>query len=529
MKQYFKLLAISAVLVGVASCTKLEQKNFSGVPSDAIGGSSAGPDAIFGDGVGGAYGKLRDFVGNNQWWGINEACTDECIVPTRGNDWGDGDKWKDLWFHNFRPTNGDFYSDLWNNSFAGVTACNNVMADLNKGATGPYKDLGTGSSSVTMAQAKAEVKAARAFFYFILMNDFGNVPIITEATTGTNPSNATDASDPLNANNGQRKKVYDFIETELAAAIPDLSTKKDNTTYGRMNKWSALALRAKMYMNAPLYKGVTKWAEAQTDLEAVISSGKYGVSSSYTDIFSKDNAGNNEIIFQIPFDKVWGKGMKVQMMTLHYNSQGTYRLAGSPWNGFCTTGQFFSTFAAGDKRRDQTFLSGPAFYPDGSPVKDRGTPFVYKTNVTAFSDANGNNRDQGARGVKYFPEAYTSDNMSNDFVFFRLSDVMMLLTEAKLRQGVSDVNFVNSIRERAFGNTSQNITAAQLTLDFILAERGREFAWEGWRRTDLIRFGKFQDARPFTTGPDASAKTNVFPLGINTLNGNVNLKQNPGY
>lgn len=514
--------------VTLHSCSKLEQKNYSSIPPSALNSAGGGVDAVYNDAVSGAYGKLRDFVGNDQWWGVNEACTDECIVPTRGNDWGDGDKWKDLWFHNFRPSNGDFFTSIWEKSFAGVAACNNLMKDLNN-ASGPYVTLGSGNSVITLAQAKAEVKALRAFYYYILMNDFGNVPVITEATVSTTPSNATDPGDPNNVNNGQRKIVFNFIEAELNAAIPDLSTKKDNTTYGRMNRYAALALRAKLYMQAQIATGVPRWADAQNDCQEVINSGKYGVSSSFTDIFSKTNASNNEVIFQIPFDKVWGKGMKIQMMTLHYNSQGTYRLSGSPWNGFCTTGEFFGTFGTGDKRRDQTFLSGPAFYPDGSPVKDRGVPFVYKTVVTAFSDANGNNRDQGARGVKYYPEEYTSDNMSNDFVFFRLSDIMMLLTEAKLRQGVTDIGFVNQLRERAYGNASQAITNGDLTLDFLLAERGREFAWEGWRRIDLIRFGKFQNARPFTTGPDASTKTSLFPIGVNTLNKNTSLKQNPGY
>ncbi len=528
MNKINKFLAAGFLLIAISSCTKLEQKNFSSIPANGLNAGATGVDGVFGDAVGGAYGKLRDFVGNDQWWGVQEACTDECIVPTRGNDWGDGDKWKDLWYHNFRPSNGDFFTSIWEKSFAGVAACNNIMADLNRSG-GPYATLGTAPSVTTMAQAKAEVKALRAFYYYILLNDFGNVPVITETTTSTAPSNATDATDPLNVNNGQRKIVYAWILAELNAAIPDLSTAKDNTTYGRMNKWAAMALRGKLYMTSQFVNGVARWVEAQSDFQDVINSGKYGVSSSFKDIFSKDNAGNSEIVFQIPFDRVWGKGMKVQMMTLHYNSQATYRLAGSPWNGFCTTGDFFNTFATGDKRRDQTFLSGPAYNPDGTPVKDRGVPFVYQTNVTAFSDANGNNRNQGARGVKYFPESYTSDNMSNDFVFIRLSDVMFLLTEAKLRQGVTDVSFVNSIRERAFGNASQSISPAQLTLTWLLAERGREFAWEGWRRTDLIRFGKFQDARPFLSGPDASAKTNVFPIGVNTLNKNVNLKQNPGY
>ena len=106
---------------------------------------------------------------------------------------------------------------------------------------------------------------------------------------------------------------------------------------------------------------------------------------------------------------------------------------------------------------------------------------------------------------------------------------MMLLCEAKFRQGVSDASYVNQLRERAFGNVSQNITGAQLTLDVILAERGREFSWEGWRRTDLIRFGKFQAARPLGAIADASTKTNIFPIGKLTLDKNTALKQNPGY
>ena len=527
MKNILKIggcVVIAATVI--TSCTKLKETNYSSIPASALSSAGGGIDGVFGDAAGGCYGKLRDFVGNDQWWGVNEACTDECIVPTRGGDWGDGNKWKDLWFHTFNPNNGDFFTSIWDKGFAGVSACNNVMADFAKGT---YNSLGTAPSVIPLLQARSEIRALRAFYYFTLMNDFGNVPIITEATTSGTVSNATDPADPLNANNGQRKIVYNFIESELTAAIPNLSKDVDNTTYGRFSRWAALALRAKLYMGAQVYTGVAKWTEAAADCQEVLNSGKFALSSSYTDIFSTKNEKNSEIIFQIPFDKIWGKGMKMQMMTLHYNSQGTYRLAGSPWNGFCTTGQFFGTYASGDKRRDQTFLSGPAFYPDGSPVKDRGVPFVYKTTVTTFADAAGNNRDQGARGVKYYPEAYTTDNQSNDFVFFRLSDIMMMLTEAKFRLGTTDISYVNQLRERAYKPALSPITNADMNLTFLLAERGREFAWEGWRRTDLIRFGKFQDARPFLSGPDASAKTSLFPIGINTLNKNSALKQNSGY
>ena len=100
MKHFFSFLILATTLIGLNSCGKLAQENYSNIPPGTTISSAGGVDAVYGDAIGGAYGKLRNFVGNDQWWGINEACTDECIVPTRGNDWGDGDKWKDLWFHN---------------------------------------------------------------------------------------------------------------------------------------------------------------------------------------------------------------------------------------------------------------------------------------------------------------------------------------------------------------------------------------------------------------------------------------------
>jgi hypothetical protein len=293
---------------------------------------------------------------------------------------------------------------------------------------------------------------------------------------------------------------------------------------------------AKLYLNAQVYTGTPQWAKAAAAATQVINSNKYILQPNYFDNFSVNNEGSTENILAVPFDKVNIQGMNWEMQTLHYSSNLTYGLTGQPWNGFCSTADVLNKYDAADARKAQ-YLVGQQYAADGvTPLTDpqANLPVIFNPNVTSLSDASGLFRMAGARNVKYHPEAGTSGNQSNDMVIFRLADAYLMLAEASMHNGdmATAVTAVNKVRQRA--NVSA-WTAADLTWDSLLAERSRELGWEGWRRSDLIRFQVatgthyFTGARTPAKTDDGDTHTFVFPIPSPELISNPNLHQNPGY
>lgn len=490
------------------SCTKLDKKIYSVEPT---GNFYQTPDQIAA-GVAPAYIALQAIPDGNVDQ-MNEITTDEMIVPTRGNDWYDGGQWQGLWLHSFKPdvfVNGG-WSDL-NNGIGKVNFTLNILDGL---ATKPSN----------IASIEAELKVLRAYFIFELMDMFGSVPLVTDYNT-----------DPSKVVQKSRADVYAFLETELTTNIPLLSTTVDKTTYGRVTQYAGDMILAKLYLNAQVYTGTPQWAKAVTVLNSIVSSNKYILQPNFFDNFSVTNDGSSENILVVPFDKVHIGGMNWEMQTLHYQSNITYGLTGSPWNGFCSTADVLSKFDASDARKAQ-FLVGQQYAADGiTPLNDTqtGLPLIFDPNVNVLSDAGDAFRLKGARNVKYHPEAGTAGNQSNDMVIFRLADAELMLAEASMHTGdnATALTMVNKVRERA---GVANWTAADLTWDNMLAERERELSWEGWRRNDMIRFQVatgthyFTGARTPAKTDDGDTHTFIFPIPAPQLISNPNLHQNPGY
>jgi len=261
------------------------------------------------------------------------------------------------------------------------------------------------------------------------------------------------------------------------------------------------------------------------------------------------------------------------MMTLHYQNQINFGLSGQPWNGFCSTADFYYTFdtsssytvSAGttyrtfnDQRTGQ-YLIGQQYSaqynypPDKSvivattnpaitPLQDIqfSIPLTFSPTVATLSDPSGPFRGAGVRNIKYFPEANTSGSQDNNWVIFRLPDIYLMRAEADIRANgapsATSVNLVNAIRARAYsGNTANNWNAGQVTLASILAERGRELAWENVRRNDLIRYEVTSGTPYFTAArnpektQDPDQHTLIFPIPAPQITSNPNLSQNPGY
>src|SRR6185312_1122432 len=362
-----KILVVtcSALLIGsiMPSCTKLDKKIYSVEPT---GNFYQTPDQIAA-GVAPAYIAMQAIPDGNVMQ-MNEITSDEIIVPTRGNDWYDGGQWQGLWLHKFKPD--VFVDGGWgdlNNGIGKVNFTLNILGSLqNKPAN--YDAI------------VAELKVLRAFFFYQLMDMFGNVPLVTDYNT-----------DPSKVTQKDRATVYAFLESELTTNVPLLSTTVDNTTYGRVTQYFGYMLLAKLYMNAQVYTGIAQWAKAITALNSVIGANKYILEPNYFTNFTNVNDGSKENIFVVPFDKIKIGGMNWEMQTLHYSNNLTYGLTGQPWNGFCSTADVLNKYESTDSRKTQ-FLVGQQYAADGvTPLQDpqASLPVIFDPNVTSLSDASG--------------------------------------------------------------------------------------------------------------------------------------------
>ena len=340
---------------------------------------------------------------------------------------------------------------------------------------------------------------------------FGNVPIVTDNTSAGGTKS--------------RAEVYAFVKSELESAIPNLLPGK---AYSRMNQDAARMLLAKLKLNAGVYSGTADWQGAYDAANAVINSKNgYSLSSSTTSNFIVANEGSGENIWTIPYDSFKAGGMNFHMRTLHYANQATYGLGNSPWNGFCTLADFYNSFESKDLRNSM-WIKGQQFAASGAALKDaKGAPlaFIADFNKDQMTDADPEFQVAGIRAQKYeIQKNNPNGDQSNDYVVFRLADAIMMRAEAAFRLGktAEALADVNTIRARSGVDALKSLTAAD-----ILAERGREFAWEGWRRNDMVRFGTFSLERKFMKKLDKTRE--LFPIPQPRIDANPLLKQNPGY
>ena len=492
-----------ASAVTITSCTKLDEKveseltpdNFPATPEQFV--ALSGP----------AYTPMRAYPG--QFFNLSETSSDECIVPTRGGDWADGGNWKNMHYHDWTPTHG-FFNDAWGWLYGGIANTNRILETISEAGDLPGK-----------TQTLAEVRTQRAFYYFLLVDLFGRVPIVTDFKTA-----------PEAPEQKSRTEVYNFIVSEVTAALPDLSDVNGVPTYGRPNKWMAYALLAKLHLNAEVYTGTAKLTEAEAALDAIISSAKFELESDYTRMFKPENGpGVKEAIFSIPYDAQKAQAdMNFQMRTLHYKSRFTFDLPADPWNGFCTLANFYSTYNDPNDQRNRIWLAGPQFASNGTPLIDNAQQINFTPALGPNFDQGGTDagRAAGVRGIKYYPDSKSNGgNGNNDYIVFRYADILLMKAEVLLRKSIANapaaltiVNNIRSVRGAA--------PLATMDLNALYEERGREMAWEGWRRNDMIRFGHWEDAFGYNPGGHSPTRR-LFPIPAPRLGANPNLTQNPGY
>lgn len=501
------------------SCTNLDEQVFDSLTE----ANFPTTEAQFISALGATYTALYGWAGHNSIFSLQEVSSDEVAIPHRGADWFDGGQWIRVHRHQYNARE-ESINNGWFFLYAGVNNCNRVIDLFNNLVVEGKVPEDQAASFIS------EVRTLRALFYYWLMDAYGNVPIVT-TFAGADPNPPTLS----------RAEVFAFIEAELNESVPKLTTDKGGAAYARMNFWAGKFLQAKLYLNAQVYTGTQRWAQARQACDEIINSGLFSLESDYFANFNTNNAGSNENIFVIPYDETQAQGFVLAQMTLHYTSQATFKLQDQPWNGYCTLQEFYNSYNDNDKRKGEwgnqrvrgNFHAGPQFSAEGEPLVD-----------SSFDDPDGENvvftpalnalepnayRQAGARIGKYEYAIGATPNLSNDFPLFRYADVVLMRAEAWARENANNfndqvnvLNLVNQVRTRAGMPAFTTMTA-----DELLAERGREMFYEGWRRQDLVRFGRFNGTWDFKGASDPTK--NLFPIPENALNANPNLRQNPGY
>lgn len=499
------LLVGTFVTVFSQSCTDLEEEIYSEVTPETFFQS----EAEFVSALGNAYTQLRGYGGNGNVFSLQGVTSDEMVVPTRGQDWDDGGHWRRLHTHEY-IFEDPIIGGGWSFCYGGINTCNRLIFQ--------FEQLEVEGADAFIA----ELKVLRALYYYWLLDLYGNVPLVTEFDV---PADFAPA-------NNSRQEVYNFIEKEIMDNVGMLKDEVGGSAYGRINKYTAHAILAKLYLNAQVYIGTPKWAETVAYTDSIINSEKYALAPDYADNFVTNNEGSPEFIFAIPYDEVFFQGFNVPMMTLHYLSQRTYNLTAQPWNGFCSMQEFYESYEDTDVRKENNFIVGPQFSASGERLIDNGAeasdpdgpPLTFTPEINELGPQAW--RQAGARIGKWEFALGATPNLSNDLAVFRYADILLMKAEALFRQGDTGgeaLRLVNLIRERA---GVAPFTA--LTEDDLLAERGREMFAEHTRRSDLIRFGRYNEAWQFKPA-DPSTHVNIFPIPRGQLDANKNLVQNPGY
>lgn len=509
MTKSMAVAALSAALLLAPACTDLTE-----VPQSAITPENfyRNEDEVIG-GLASVYAQLRSTT--DEAYNISEISSDEMIVPTRGQDWLDGGKWLDIHKHTFTPNSPaglDNINSAWVNLFQGVAKANVVLAGI--------ENVSFNNKAVVVA----ELRTLRAFYYYLLMDLFGGVPIVTDVAITPRAQNT-------------RAEVFAFVESELNAARADLPVSWASEWNGRLTKGAADAILASMYLNAEVFtgtvsatglaKGTAHWQDAITAADRVLnSSAGYQLESNWRSNFTADNYNSREIIMAVKFLNQSGLGLNFLMRALHYT-----QFTPSPWNGFATLAETYSRFDANDIRR-QIFLAGLQYNVEtGAPVNDRqGNPLVFDPNV---GNENAATEGAGVRITKWpYDPAHVQQENGNDYAHFRLAEIYLIKAEAmnELGQTPQAIALINSTtRARAFPTTPKPLASlSQAALrDSILAERLFELTAEGKRRTDLIRHGKYN--LPLRYRPASPAHVILFPIPQVQIDVNPLLVQNPGY
>ncbi len=527
------VIPVAIAMLAATACGKLDPELGAGneIAPPTSSGAPTPPS------ISAVYEQLNQMTSNQgNWMGLQEHSTDEIMGPTRGTDWDDFGTWRRLHLHTWGPDHNQI-NDTWN-GMNGALFQTTLIAETATGLT------------------KAEGQFLRSYFRYLVVDMYGQLQ--------TRPANAAASEIPTVV---KRADAVDLIITELESAVAALPT-FNGTNRSLATKEAAYFLLAKLYLNKAVYKadptnpqGPYTFAAADMNkviqyCDLVMANTTLKISPYYWDNFKWDNgtkSSENLFVRKNGSDARAGNGASVRWQTFmggHYNQRP------SGWNGFTTLSDFYNSFQTGDVRKSDSvpgyttivgpvagFQVGRVYGPVNpsnpkqagaigdpiGPLFDRaGNPLVFTPEVSIFF----NGESSGIR-INKFPLNPSSINgggesSANEFPFFRLTDAMLMKAEAIVRGGTATggqtaKSLVNTIQTARKGKVDGTVGLTE-----ILAERGRELYMEGWRRNDLVRFGKFND--PMQERPNKSEGFKVvYPIPAISLSSNPNLTQNFGY
>ncbi|HZL10283.1 MAG TPA: RagB/SusD family nutrient uptake outer membrane protein [Prolixibacteraceae bacterium] len=504
----FILMAVMIASITFQGCTNLDEEIYDKLPVAQFGYNSKEVNSL----IAPIYRTLKGVFPANYFY-LSECAGDMAITPTRkGGDWWDGGQFKELRFHTWTPGTS-LVTDSYNSAMSSITACNKIYSMINDNETITDKE-----------QILAEIRGVRAYWYYMLLDYYGNVPIVTDFKDSSLPATKS------------REEVYTFVLSELNAIKDLVRTDVSSSSYGKMTKGVVNTLLAKMYLNAMVWNpaGGVKWTECIAACDEVMGM-EYLIEPNFKQSFIVKNQNSKEIIFPIVFSTSDG-GNTIAQRTLHYLAAPSLGLKIGTWNGVCAMPDYVKAYDPEDKRIGWSFLTGPMKDPATGEVfiTAHGRPLIHTVDVTMKYgfDADGwgqTEQEDGARCFKWEFESGQNGDAENDFAIFRLADVYLMKAEALVRAGGDNVEatrLVNVIRQRAFDDAAKLKTA--VTLADVYQERRFELAWEGYSRQDMIRFGTFLNAIPGWKAV-TPAKCLLFPIPRTARDANASLTQNPGY
>lgn len=519
---------ILAALITLVSCTKdLDRLPTNETTADQVYSTAQGYKQAFAK----VYGSMA-LTGNNGpagngdiqgidegtsdflrlFWKAQTLSTDEAVVG-----WGDAGIQD---FHNMNwSADNPFIVGLYYRCFYQITLANDFISQ-----SAPEKVSARGISGADaneIALFREEARFLRAYQYWVLMDLFGNPPFITDETPigSVIPPQIS------------RADLFNYIESELKDLETKLAPPRSNE-YGRADQAAVWALLARMYLNAQVYIGSARYNDAITYAKKVIDAG-YSLIPDYSHLFLADNHLNtDEFIWTINYDGLrtqnWG-GMTfiIHAAVVDNMDPLQFGIPSGGWFGLRTTKNLPNIFPDhnGDADKRAMFQQNKLEIDDIGKSGDGYGVTKFK-NVTR----------SGAIAPNIDPDGNFVDT---DFPVFRLAEMYLIYAEAVLRGGTNGdmgtaVNYINLLRQRAYKSNDGNV--ATINLDFILDERARELYWEGQRRTDLIRYGRFTQGTylwPWKggvkDGRGVESFRNLYPIPSADITSNPNLKQNPGY
>lgn len=520
VRKIILVLILSGIVI-LNGCSKLDEKFLGDTTQGGVASNNVNTAVLLQS----LYNSMTPvFTSHLTVFPLQEISTDEAIFPTRGTDWDDNGVWRALHQHK------------WQSNHDKVKECFNSLNGIIYSATDLLRYNPT-------QQQQAEARFIRALMMYLLLDLYDQVPYREPGESLVQAATVRKGTDALN-----------FIISEINAVQNNLPIGPVN----KANRYAAKMLLMKCYLNKMVYENRSNPVADPADMNKVISladeiinSNRFPLSANYFDNFCPGNTSmGTENIFTLLNDAGSTPNNLIFIawfLVLHYNQD-----FGIGFNGAATLPAFYNKFEPFDKRRGTVynypgsppnpvnainvgFLAGQQYdYFSGAPLNDRtGTPLIFTSTVKNIE--NGANLEvTGIRPIKYFPDWANLFSPDNDFVFFRISDVLLMKAEAIFRGGTPTNagiygNSAKSILNTLRTDPSRNASAlTSVTLDDIYDERGRELWWESWRRQDMIRFKKFLlpfDEKNYQSDP----KYLLYPIPDEQLAVNPNLQQNPGY